>query len=79
MAKVGVRMDYEYIAGHLRYGHRQGELEIPDDKIDKFLENPKEYIEENDLEGNLKLFIDDYEINDWGGINNVRIYPIGGE
>jgi hypothetical protein len=77
MAKVGVKINYDYVAGYLRYGHDEGILEIPDNELNTFLENPKKYIEENDLRDNLKFILDDYRIEDWGDIDNVEVYPIG--
>lgn len=80
MAKVGIKINYDYIMGHIRYGHDEGELEIPDDELDAFLKNPKSYIEENDLlhSSELNLVIDDYYIDQLGDIKNVEVYPLGG-
>lgn len=61
--------DLKYLTGHLRYGH----IELPmDEKEYKEYESctdKEKYIIENG-----DLIIDDYEVNDYGPISNIRVY-----
>ena len=78
MAKVRIKAECDYLIGHLRYEHKEGILNIPDEDLDEFLKNPKEYLLENDLMCDLEFVIDDYEIDDYH-IGEVKVYPVGGE
>lgn len=64
MAKVFVTLGVDGLMGHLRYGHKEGTIDIPDDEIESFKEDPINYIVSNDLQDELEFFVDDYEI-DW--------------
>lgn len=66
MAKVFVTLNIDELMGHLRYGHKEGTVDIPDDEIESFKEDPINYIISNDLQDELEFFVDDYEI-DWMG------------
>lgn len=78
MARVYIEANLDWIMGHLRYGHREGYVEIPDKDLNKFRENPIKYIEDNDLVYELELIIDDYEVDDYGKIDSLN-YNINGE
>lgn len=63
--------DLEYLMGHLRYGHI--ELQMDEKEYKKYEtytnEEKEEYIFENG-----DLIIDDYKVDDYGPISNIRIY-----
>lgn len=70
MGKVKLIGDIDYIQGHLRYGHYEVEVD------ELFVKNSTkkqliEYIQDNG-----ELIVDDYSIEDHGGINEVRIEKI---
>ena len=71
MPRVFIRADIDWVAGYLRYGHRQGDLFIPDEEWDKFKANPTKYLEETGVDGDLELIIDDYRVEDMGPIGDV--------
>ena len=73
--KIDINANLDYIAGYLRYGHLEGTIDIPEEDIEKFKENPKKYIEDNDYEVELELVVDDWIVNDRGEIDNV-VYNI---
>ena len=49
-----------------RYGHREGQFEIPDEDLELFKNNPLKYVKKNDLDTKLELVIDDFDIKDYG-------------
>lgn len=63
MAKYKIIAPVEYITGHLRYGHYEGELELTEEELQKINENPN-LLREYDLD----LIIDDYRVDDVGCI-----------
>lgn len=70
MKKVYIYAPLDYVAGHLRYGHREGTVNLTDEEFDQFKTNPKNFIYDNDVE--LDLVIDDWEIDDDGEIDRVE-------
>lgn len=62
MSKYLVYAPVDYVIGHLRYGHFEAEIEIPDDKL-----NDKEWILEMVREEG-ELIIDDFEVDGYGDI-----------
>jgi hypothetical protein len=66
-----VYADLEYLMGHLRYGHF--ELQMDEEEYKEYEtytdEEKEEYIFENG-----DLIIDDYEVDDYGHISNIRVY-----
>ena len=66
MKKVYIYAPLDYVAGHLRYGHKEGTVNLTDEEFEQFKANPKDFIYNNDIE--LDLLIDDWEINDCGKI-----------
>ena len=44
MKKILIDAPLEYVAGHLRYGHLEGVIEVPDEEFEKFKENPIDYV-----------------------------------
>ena len=41
MKKILIDAPLEYVAGHLRYGHLEGVIEVPDEEFEKFKKNPR--------------------------------------
>lgn len=70
MKKVYIYAPLDYVAGHLRYGHREGTVNLTDEEFEQFKANPKDFIYDNDIE--LDLFIDDWEVDDCGKIDRVK-------
>ena len=62
MAKVFVTLNIDELKGYLRYGHKEGTIEIPDEEMNSFKENPLKYILENDLQYDLELVVDDFDV-----------------
>ena len=67
MKKYKVSVPTDYVAGHLRYGHYETEIEA------ESLEKVKEYINSNEGKEYIKevaeFEVDDYEIDDIGSLN----------
>lgn len=63
--------DLEYLMGHLRYGHIELQMDEKEYKeYETYTDKEKEeYVFENG-----DLIIDDYKVNDYGLISNIRIY-----
>ena len=63
--------DLEHLTGHLRYGHIELQMDEEEYKeYETYTDKEKEeYIAENG-----DLVIDDYEVNDYGPISNIRVY-----
>lgn len=67
MAKYRISVPTDYVAGHLRYGHYETEIEA------ESLEKVKEYINSNEGKEYIKevaeFEVDDYEIDDIGSLD----------
>lgn len=74
MKKVHIYAPVNYLAGHLRYGHFEGDLELTDEEFVKFKENPVDFINDEKCYFDLDLIVDDYEIDDRGDIDCVNYY-----
>ncbi len=72
MKKIKFNIPLEYVAGHLRYGHMEGVLDLTEEEFKKLKEDPLKFIDDNDVLDNLELIIDDYRIDDWGGFTEVN-------
>lgn len=59
MKKILIDAPLEYVAGHLRYGHLEGVIEVPDEEFEKFKENPIDFLYDNEYIDELDLLIDD--------------------
>ena len=70
MKKVYIYAPLDYVAGHLRYGHKEGTVNLTDEEFEQFKANPKDFIYNNDIE--LDLLIDDWEIDDCSEIDRVE-------
>lgn len=62
MSKYLVYAPVDYVTGHLRYGHFEGEIEIPDDKL-----TDKDWIRET-IREDCELLVDDWEVDSYGSI-----------
>lgn len=71
MKKVHIYAPVEYLVGHLRYGHFEGDLELTDEEFKKFRKNPVGFINEKKYYFDLDLVVDDYDIDDRGDIESV--------
>lgn len=70
--KVKFNIPLEYVSGHLRYGHKEGILELTEEEFNRLKKDPEEFIYEEDILENLNLIIDDYSIEDYGGIESIN-------
>lgn len=73
MAKYFVYAPVDYVMGYLRYGHFEGEIEIPDDKI-----NDEEYII-SAIRDEGELIVDDWRVEDYGDIEISEVRKIDEE
>ena len=71
MKKYKVSVPTDYVAGHLRYGHYETEIEA------ESLEKVKEYINSNEGKEYIKevaeFEVDDYEIDDIGDLDLTMV------
>ena len=70
--KIKFNIPLEYVAGHLRYGHMEGTLDLTEEEFKELEEDPLEFIDSNDILDDLELIIDDYRIEDWGEPTEVN-------
>ena len=64
--KVKFNIPLDYIMGHLRYGHKEGILELTEEEFKRLKKDPMNFVDEEDILSNLELIVDDYRIEDWG-------------
>ena len=69
--KVAITANLDYVIGHLRYGHKEGTIKLTDDEFREFEKNPTKFIDKYNILNELELFIDDYEIDDYGSIESI--------
>ena len=66
MAKFFITAPIDYIMGYLKYGHFEGEIEVPDSEIENFKANPVDWIEEHDKEERTEYKCYGYSVQvDW--------------
>lgn len=70
MNKVVITAPVDYVIGHLRYGHLEGEVELTDEQLELFKQDPAKAIQELDLD--LELVIDDWEVDGYGDPYDVQ-------
>lgn len=63
--------DLEYLMGHLRYGHI--ELKMDEEEYKEY-ETYTDKEKEEYIFDNGDLIIDDYEVDDYGPISDIRVY-----
>ena len=68
--KFRVSADVGYVMGHLRYRHLERVFEVESE------EQLKEMMKDPDFKYNLKLVIDDYEVDDFGDIGKLEYEEI---
>ena len=73
MSKYLVYAPVDYVIGHLRYGHFEAEIEIPDDKL-----NDEEWILHMVREEG-ELIIDDFEVDGYGDVELGEVRKIDDE
>ena len=64
--KVKFNIPLDYVYGYIRYGHKEGILELTEKEFERLKENPEDFVYKEDILNNLDLIIDDYRIEDWG-------------
>ena len=73
MSKYLVYAPVDYVIGHLRYGHFEAEIEIPDDKL-----NDEEWILHMVREEG-EFIIDDFEVDGYGDVELGEVRKIDDE
>ena len=68
MALITAQVDY--VNGYLKYGH--WELSLEDKELEEFKNSSKED-QESWLMNNGSFVLDDYEINDYGDLQEIKI------
>ena len=66
--KFRVTQDLDYITGHLRYGHKEGVVEVESE------EELKELINTGDISDYMSIEVDDYEVEDYDDGGNGYEY-----
>lgn len=69
--KFKIDAPVDYVMGHLKYGHYEGEVEIPEEDEENFKQSPLDYLNNNDLIESLDFKVD-VEIEDCGDIYEVN-------
>ena len=64
--KVKFNIPLEYVFGYLRYGHKDGVLELTEEEFQRLKKDSMKFLNEEGLLYDLDLIIDDYRIEDWG-------------
>ena len=66
--KIKVKFDIplEYVCGYLRYGHKEGILELTEEEFQRLKKDSMKFFDEEDLLCDLELIIDDYRVEDYG-------------
>lgn len=77
--KVKFNIPLDYVMGHLRYGHKEGILELTEEEFKRLKKDPMSFIDEEDILSNLELIVDDYRIEDWGSPLEVNYEVIKSE
>lgn len=72
MKKFKIDAPVDYVMGHLKYGHYEGEVEIPEEDEEDFLKSPLDYLNNNDLVNLLDLKVDEFEIEGCGDIYEIN-------
>lgn len=76
--KVSIVAYLDYLIGHLRYGHLEGKLNIPDEDVELFKDNPAKYLKNHpDYKDFLDLIVDDFEVEEMGDIDMVSFKTLG--
>ena len=65
MRKVFISHPVGYIVGHLRYGHKEGVIEMTEEEYQDFQDNPEEWLKRTDNDCMLDLIVDDWEVDSY--------------
>lgn len=68
--KYKVYAPVDWLQGHIRYGHFEGEIEVSDEEVKKIKDNPsrlEHYLDD------LNLIIDDWEVDNRGTIYEAEL------
>ena len=65
MKEVFVDYPVDYIIGHLRYGHKEGCIQMTDEEFEEFQKDPAKWLKTDGHEYELELLVDDWEIDDY--------------
>lgn len=63
MKEIFVSYPVDWIMGHLRYGHMEGNIKMTDEEYEEFQKDPVSWLKGKDRY--LDLLVDDYEIEDY--------------
>lgn len=64
--RISVEYPVDWIVGHLRYGHMEGEINLSKEEYAEFQKDPAVYLKSHDeLIEEFNLLVDDYEIDDY--------------
>lgn len=63
MKEVFISYPVDYIIGHLRYGHKEGTIQMTEEEFEEFQKDPIKWLDEHEY--NLELLVDDWEIDDY--------------
>ena len=66
--KFALHQDLDYVMGYLRYGHKEGIIEVENE------EELKELIKQGDLD--MDLIVDDYSVDDYDDGGNEVTYKL---
>lgn len=79
--KFAVKFDIplDYVMGYLRYGHKEGIIELTKEELEELKKNPLDFVDKNDILSDLELVIDDYRAEDYGSPVEVNYEVIDGE
>ena len=69
--KYLVHAGLDYVQGHLRYGHLEGQVELTDEELKKLREDPN-YAKELGL----NTEVDDYSIDDVGSVDSIAVFEL---
>ena len=64
MKEVFISYPVDYIMGHLRYGHKEGTIQMTEEEFEEFQKDPAKWLKTNEC-GALELLVDDWEIDDY--------------
>lgn len=64
--KVRINIDYDWVSGYLKYGSKEGIVNIPDEEIEEFKKNPRKYIKDHRIEDEIHFVDVTYSIEDYG-------------
>ena len=66
--KVKFNIPLKYVIGR----HKEGVLELTAEEFERLQENPEKFIYEEEILHYLDLVIDDYRVDDYGGIDSIE-------